>query len=344
MSMGPGTLKALFADVGVVRRARIVEALKEAGWSVHAEAADGAEALIAALARRGWDVVIYAGEGAAPVPARKAIALVRTADPQLPFAVSMASVRPGDLSAFVQGFGPEAIVAPDPAHLPELLAPVLEAAHDARPDADAAHRMLLAQQEITGHIAAGPPPDELCARVLGTLGEALSRPCGAVWRPRGEAPSLRAAATWYDPAAGPEVAAFAARAKRMAIAPGRGLAGRAYAFRRPSWVADVRTDGSTPRHAYAATAGLLSAVAFPLALGDECAGVIEFHSGALREPGAGEMALFATVGGQLAQYLERRRLQADEVRELEAELAAERARADRLAALLAEVGARVDPG
>ncbi len=130
----------------------------------------------------------------------------------------------------------------------------------------------------------------------------------------------------------------------MAIAPGRGLAGRAYAFRRPSWVADVRTDGNTPRHAYAATAGLLSAVAFPLALGDECAGVIEFHSGALREPGAGEMALFATVGGQLAQYLERRRLQADEVRELEAELAAERARADRLAALLAEVGARVDPG
>ena len=83
MSMGPGTLKALFADVGVVRRARIVEALKEAGWSVHAEAADGAEALIAALARRGWDVVIYAGEGAAPVPARKAIALVRTADPQV---------------------------------------------------------------------------------------------------------------------------------------------------------------------------------------------------------------------------------------------------------------------
>ena len=235
-------------------------------------------------------------------------------------------------------------MAPDPAHLPELLAPVLEAAHDARPDADAAHRMLLAQQEITGHIAAGPPPDELCARVLGTLGEALSRPCGAVWRPRGESP-------------------VAAR-RRDLVRPGRGARGRG--LRRPR---EADGDRARPRarrarlrvpapvlgrrrahrreHAaarHAATAGLLSAVAFPLALGDECAGVIEFHSGALREPGAGEMALFATVGGQLAQYLERRRLQADEVRELEAELAAERARADRLAALLAEVGARVDPG
>src|SRR5215213_19717 len=341
--MGRATLKALFADVGVLRRARIVEALADAGWSVHAETAAGPEALGAALARRGWDVVVYAGEGAAPAPARKAMALVRTADPQLPFAVSMASVRAGDLSAFVQGFGPEAIVAPDPAHLPELLAPVLEAAHDARPTADAAHRMLLAQQEITGHLAAGPPPDELCARVLATLGEALGRPCGAVWRPRGDAPSLRAAATWHDRGAGPEVAAFAARARLMTIAPGRGPAGRAYAFRRPAWVADVRDDASAPRHTHAVTAGLLSTVAFPLALGEECAGVIEFHSGSLREPGAGELALFASVGGQLAQYLERRRLQADEVRELEALLAAERARAERYATLLAEAGTPVDP-
>ena len=122
------------------------------------------------------------------------------ADPQLAFVAAVPSVRPGDLSAFVQGFGPEAIIAPDPARLPEVLEQVLAAAHDARPDADSAHRLLLAQQAITDHVAAGLAPDELCARVLATLGETLGWTYGAVWRPDGESSMLRATAIWHDPA------------------------------------------------------------------------------------------------------------------------------------------------
>ena len=336
-------LKLLLADVGATRRAGIEDALTEAGWAVHAEAADGQDALAAALARRGWDAVVYAGEGEAPVPARKAMALARMADPRLPFVASMASVRRGDLSAFVQGFGPEAIVAPDPARLPALLAPVLAAAHEARPDAESAHGMLLAQQEITDHVAAGPPPDELCSRVLRTLGEALGWTCGAVWRPKDGTSALRAAARWHAPAAGAGVAAFAEHSRGLVIAPGRGLPGRAYAFRRPVWVGDVRTDESMPRHVLAARAGLLSAVAFPIALADDCAGVIEFFSEEIREPGAGVAAMFTTVGGQLAQYLERGRSDADERRRLEALLRAERARAERYAAQLARAGIVLGP-
>jgi diguanylate cyclase (GGDEF)-like protein/PAS domain S-box-containing protein len=278
------------------------------------------------LARRGWEVVIYAGEGEDPVPARKAMALVRMADPQLPFVASVPSVRPGDLSAFIQGFGPEAIFAPDPARLPEIIEPVLAAG---RPQHDSAHRLLLAQQAITDHVAAGLPPDELCERVLATLGEALGWTYGAVWRPDGESSMLRATALWHDPLAGPSVAAFAEVSRRLKIAPGRGLPGRAYAFRRSAWVADVRADGNMPRHHHALRAGLVTAVAFPIALADDCAGVIEFFSEAIQEPDAQVAAMFATVGGQLAQYLERRRLQADESRRVEAMLRAERDRAQR---------------
>ena len=122
------SLRALLVDVGPARRGEIAAALDAAGWNVHAEPVAGTEALSAALARRGWDVVIYGGEGEDRVPARKAMALVRMADPQLAFVAAVASVRPGDLSAFVQGFGPEAIFAPDPARLPEVLEPVLAAA------------------------------------------------------------------------------------------------------------------------------------------------------------------------------------------------------------------------
>ena len=57
-------------------------------------------------------------------------------------------------------------------------------------------------------------------------------------------------------------------------------------------------------------AGLVTAAAFPIALGDECVGVIELYAGEVREPNGEVAALFATVGGQLASYLARRRVRA----------------------------------
>ena len=210
-----------------------------------------------------------------------------------------------------------------------MLERVLAAAREARPDPQDAHRLLLAQQAITDHVAASLAPDELCARVLATLGETLGWTYGGIWRPDGEPSMLHCTALWHDPGAGPHVAAFADVRRRMAIAPGRGLTGRAYAFRRPAWVADVASDGNMPRHDHALRAGLTSAVAFPIALADDCAGVIEFFSEGIEEPDAQVAAMFATVGGQVAQYLERHRLQADESRRVEAILRAERDRAQR---------------
>jgi PAS domain-containing protein len=47
-------------------------------------------------------------------------------------------------------------------------------------------------------------------------------------------------------------------------------------------------------------------MAFPIATADRCMGVIEFYSHGVNEPNPEVSAMFATVGGQLAQYLERR--------------------------------------
>ena len=317
------SLRAMLVDVAPARRSEIVGALTSAGWSVEADPVAGTDALSAALTRRGWDVVIYGGEGEDPVPARKAKALVRMADAELPFVAAVPSVRPGDLSAFVQGLEPDAILASDAAHVPEVLERVIS---DTRPDA---HRLLLAQQAITDHVAAGLAPDELCARALATLGETLGWTFGAVWRPEGDPSMLRCTAVWHDRSAGPEVEAFAEVSRRVTIAPGRGVPGRAYAFRRPAWVADVATDGNMSRQTQALRAGLTSAAAFPIALADDCDGVLEFFGPAIQPPDAQVVAMFATVGGQLAQYLERRRLQADESHRVEAALRAERDRAQR---------------
>ena len=55
----------------------------------------GAEALSAALQRRGWDAVLYGGDGPLAVPSRKALELVRLADPHLPFIAVSPHMRPG---------------------------------------------------------------------------------------------------------------------------------------------------------------------------------------------------------------------------------------------------------
>jgi diguanylate cyclase (GGDEF)-like protein/PAS domain S-box-containing protein len=226
----------------------------------------------------------------------------------------------------VHGFGPSAIVAPDPAQLPAVLDRVLAVA---RSDARDAHRLLLVQQAITDHVAASLAPDDLCARVLATIGEALGWTYGAIWQPEGEDGILRCTALWHRLDVGPEVRAFARLTQRSAMAPGRGLPGRTYALRRPCWVADVAADDNLPRRSHAVRAGLLSAVAFPVELADGCAGVLEFFSETIEEPDAQVAAMFATVGGQLAHYLERHRLQADQNRRAESMLREERDRAQR---------------
>src|ERR671927_159322 len=97
------SLRALLVDVPSTQARLLERALAEAGWSMRSESADGAEALSNALRRRDWDAVLYAGDGPGAVPARKALALVRLADPHLPFVAVSPFMRAGDLSSVIRG-------------------------------------------------------------------------------------------------------------------------------------------------------------------------------------------------------------------------------------------------
>src|SRR5215216_5123875 len=175
------SLRALLVDVPPAHGRLIVGAMEEAGWRLRTEHADGADALVEALRRRDWGAVLYSGEGPQAVPARKALELVRLADPHLPFLAVSPFVHAGDLSAMIRGLDGAAAVVPDPAHLPRALARALDATRLHR-RGGGAHRFLRPQQAITDYIAAGLWPCELVERVLATLGETLGFSCGAVSR------------------------------------------------------------------------------------------------------------------------------------------------------------------
>ena len=175
----------------------------------------------------------------------------------------------------------------------------------------------------------GLAPDELCARVLATLGETL----GWTSAPSGARTGDAEHAALHGGLARPRGRTRGRGVRRglapLTIAPGRGAARPR--VRVPAARVGRRRRGRRQHGApgQALRAGLTTAVAFPIALADDCAGVLEFFSAAIQEPDAQVAAMFATVGGQLAQYLERRRLQADESRRVEAVLRAERDRAQR---------------
>jgi GGDEF domain-containing protein len=300
----PSPLRVLLADVPESDAHAIARALEGAGWAVHARRITGGDGLEAALLDRGWDAVLFGGEGAGAVPARKAIALVRLADPHLPFVAVTRSVRRDDLATVVKGLEQGIAVAVGPGEVAETLQRELDEARRRRAEGRA-HRLLLAQQSITDHLAAGRGPEGLLNGVLSALCETLGFVCGAVWLPEGDGPTLRCAASWVAPDAGPAVTAFAQGSSRLRLAPGRGLPGRVFAFRRPSWVANVRADAQEPRAGAARHARLRAAVAVPLGHGDDAAGVLELFARDVREHDAETSAMLATVGGQLARALTR---------------------------------------
>ena len=320
-------------DVTATHAATLRATLEEAGWTVDFEHADGADELSAALHRRGWNAVLYGGDGPGGVPARKALALVRLADPHLPFLAVSPYVRQGDLAALIRGLDDAITVVSDPNQLDRALTKELDAAR-LRRRVGSAHHLLLAQQTISDDLAAGLAPQQLCTHVLATLGETLGWSVGIVWLPSDDGAVLRCTSLWHAADARPEVVGFAESAREETFAPGQGSPGRVWAFRRPSWIADVSRDTRMPRATDALRAGLMTAIAFPLTAGDECAGVIEAFARGIHEPNGEISAMFATVGSQVAAYLQRRRVEAAESRRLHTELDRTRGYLDAAAALI----------
>jgi PAS domain S-box-containing protein len=168
----------------------------------------------------------------------------------------------------------------------------------------AEHR-LATQYAVTRILAEADTLATAAANGLQAIGESAGWDFGAIWIVDRPARLLRCQNVWHAPSA--NVDAFEQATRQRTFPCGTGLPGRVWASGKPAWIADVVKDSNFPRAPVAAAAGLHGAVAFPILLGGEILGVIEFFSREVREPENDLLEMFGAIGSQIGQFVERKR-------------------------------------
>jgi len=115
---------------------------------------------------------------------------------------------------------------------------------------------------------------------------------------------------------------FDAQTRELALEKGVGLPGRIWASGEAIWIPNVVEDANFSRAAAAARAGLHGAFGFPIILGDEVLGVIDFFSPEIREPDDELLKMVMGIGAQIGQFGERKRAEEKLAALLESERAA----------------------
>lgn len=120
--------------------------------------------------------------------------------------------------------------------------------------------------------------------------------------------------------------------RSSALRRGVGLPGRIWELGAPAWINNVTADDNFPRAGVAALEGLHGAFGFPILLGSEVWGVIEFFSPEIREPDEELLRLVTGIGGQIGQLTKRKRAEEDRAELFKREQAA-RAEAEKASRL-----------
>jgi len=167
---------------------------------------------------------------------------------------------------------------------------------------------LATQHGVTRILADAPTLEAAAPRILEAVCNLLDWEVGALWSVDRDAGVLACVEIWHR--SDVTIPEFEAISRRQTLYSGIGLPGRVWASGKPAWIADVTRDSNFPRGLIAAREGLHGAFGFPITLGNDVLGVMEFFSREIRQPDDALLQMFATIGGQVGQFDARNRAQA----------------------------------
>jgi two-component system NtrC family sensor kinase len=160
--------------------------------------------------------------------------------------------------------------------------------------------IIIAANEATSSAAALQcAVDRICAYMGWPVGHAYLAvaPGVAQWTPT---------PIWHLEAA-EQHTAFQQATQTVEFTVGEGLIGQVGALKKPAWNVDVSTDPDLHRRHAALAAGLKAGFAFPILVGHEVAGVLEFYADTLLAPNLSLCEALTHIGTQLGRVIERER-------------------------------------
>jgi len=165
-------------------------------------------------------------------------------------------------------------------------------------------RLINARTAVTRALAEASSLTEAAPAILQAACENLGWPVGALWRVDQETGVTRCVDVWHVP--GADVAEFERVSRESLFPPGVGLPGRVWSAGHSAWIPDVTEDDNFPRAPSAGREGIQGAFGFPILLGDEVLGVLEFFSREIREPDSDLLLALSVIGSQIGQFIERK--------------------------------------
>ena len=164
----------------------------------------------------------------------------------------------------------------------------------------------LAAEYATARVLAEPGPlAAATSRILEAICTSLGWEHGALWQVDRNADRLRCVEIWHPPDSA--FTEFETLSRATAFERDVGLPGRVWASGQPTFIPDVVRDSNFPRAPAALREGLHAAFGFPIVIGGNTVGVMEFFSREIREPDAELLRMLSTIGSQIGQFMERRR-------------------------------------
>src|SRR5690606_35645343 len=140
--------------------------------------------------------------------------------------------------------------------------------------------------------------------LLAGIGQAIGWDAAGFWYWDPSSNTLCALDFWTSPKV--SIGKFRNAIGEFSFESGGGLPGRVWADRSPVWIEDLATASAFRRLGSVSRLGLGSAFAFPVCVGPDCVGVMEFFSAEYAREDAGLLEAMDALGSDIGQFIRRR--------------------------------------
>ncbi len=163
--------------------------------------------------------------------------------------------------------------------------------------------LLKAQSMVSKILASADDLDSALAQIIAIICMNLGWELGAYWQYAPNQPVLRCT---HISAVAQSLGTLIASSRKNEILPGEGLPGRVFSTSAPAWITDLQKDESFVQNGAVQQAGLQSAFAFPVLVGNDAIAVLEFLASTKREPEDELLETMASLGRQMGQFIKRK--------------------------------------